>query len=272
MIYDVNGVALDTAFSVNGDSAPIIYDLNGDVISQDPTRREFLDTTIITPLSGSISVTGSKQGACTDGEYIYQTSGDQNNYTYMHIIKYKISDDTYTYVKYDGTPNFGHANDMTYNPNNGYLYVCTMLSDGSVIVLDSDDLSYVDTVYITDDAGNPYTVWQFCYDRLTDQFLIVHGNSILIYDQLFNYVSSIAIPPEVNATQQGCETDGTYFYRVTYNPNKIEVIKLSDGSRTKIITNPMSGEPETLMYNWDNSFYINRTGTGQIFNTAQLFK
>lgn len=272
MIYDVNGTEISTGYSINGETPLNLYDINGNIIEQDPTHREFLSTAIITPLSGTVSEDGSKQGACTDGEYIYQTSGDVTNYTYMKIIKYKISDGTSTSVEFNGTPNFGHANDMTYNPNNGYLYICTMLSDGSVVVLDSSDLSYVDTIYLKNASNNAYTVWQFCYDRLTNHVLSVTGNDILVYDQSFNYLSSIAIPEHLNATAQGCETDGIYFYRVTYNPNKIDVIKLQDGTRVKIITNPMTREPETLMNDWDGNFYINSTGTGQIFNSAQLFK
>lgn len=272
MIYDVNGEELNATYSVNGDTSLSVYDINGNIIEHDPTHREFRNTAIITPLVGTVSETGTKQGACTDGEYIYQTAGDVTNYTYMKIIKYKISDGTYTSVQFNGTPNFGHANDMAYNPNNGYLYVCTMLSDGSVIVLDSSDLSYIDTVYLKNASNNAYHVWQFCYDQLTDHFLSVEGNNILVYDQSFTYLSSIAIPSELNATQQGCETDGIYFYRVTYNPNKIDVLKLEDGSRVKIIENPMTIEPETLMYDWDGNYYINSIGTGQIFNSAQLFK
>lgn len=234
--------------------------------------QEFLDTAILTALP-NVSVTGTKQGACTDGTYIYQCSGDSKNYTYMRVIKYKISDGTYSYVQFDGTPNLGHANDMCYNPNNGYLYICTMLSDGSVIVLDSSDLSYVDTVYLENASGNPYAVWQFCFDRETNHFLSGNDASILVYDQSWNYLSTIAIPQHPSATGQGCETDGTYFYRITYNPNYIDCIKLSDGTRVKTMTNPMSGEPETMMYDWNGNYFINKNvSTGTIFYRAQLFE
>lgn len=268
-VYNVSGVELSGAFSVSGSSLADAFDIDGNRIGFD-TEPTFLDTAILTALP-NVSTTGTKQGGCTDGEYIYQTSGNTSSYTYMRIIKYKISDGTYSYVQYDGTPNFYHANDMCYNPNNGYLYICTMESDGSVVVLNSTDLSYVDTIYLTNASGNPYAVWQFCFDRLTNHFLSVTGNSILVYDQNWNYLSSIPLPAHPDATAQGCETDGQLFYRITYNPNKIDVIRLSDGTRVKTMTNPMSGEPETMMYDWNGHYFINRNTTGTIFYSAQLF-
>lgn len=271
-VYNASGVELSTAYAANGASLADVYNAAGERIGMNDLPPEFLDTAVLAGLS-SVSVSGTKQGACTDGEYIYQTAGDSANYTYMRIIKYRISDGTYSYVQFDGTPNFGHANDMCYNPNNGYLYVCTMLSDGSVIVLDSSDLSYVDTIYLENVSGNPYAVWQFCFDRDTNHFLSINGNNLISYDQSWNFVSYITIPEHIDATAQGCETDGTYFYRITYNPNKIDIIKLSDGTRVKTMTNPMSGEPETMMYDWNGHYFINKNASsGVIFYRAQLFE
>lgn len=271
-VYNKSGVELSAAQAVNGTSLADVYNVSGERIGMDYVPPEFLDTVVLTGLS-SVSVSGTKQGACTDGEYIYQTSGDTSNYTYMRIIKYKISDGTYSYVQFDGTPNFGHANDMAYNPNNGYLYICTMLNDGSIIVLDSSDLSYVTTLYAVNNNGSAYAVWQICFDRVTNHFLSGYGSKILVYDQSFNYLSYISIPGDLSATAQGCETDGVYFYKVTYNPNYIDAIKLSDGTRAKQITNPMSGEPETMMYDWNGHYYINKNvSTGQIFYSAQMFE
>lgn len=274
MIYDINGNALDTAYALNGAALTGAYDIDGEQIFPDtpppPPPPSFLDTAVLTALA-NVSTTGTKQGCCTDGEYIYQTAGDTSNYTYMQIIKYKISDGTYTVVRFDGTPNFGHANDMAYNPNNGYLYICTMLTDGSVIVLDSSDLSYVDTIYATNSVGEPYGVSSFCFDRLTNRFYSKASNTAFnIYDANFDYVGQIPAATTLTATAQGCETDGTYIYRVTYNPNYFDVIEIATGERVKTIANPMTGEPESLAYDWNGQFYVNRNTTGTIFYKAQL--
>lgn len=264
--YTIDGLASDSAYDVDGLALPDVYDINGNRIGPRFMPPAFLDTAVLTALP-TITVGGKKQGACSDGTYIYQACADTPNY----VIKYKISDGTFTYATFENS--FGHANDMAYNPNNGYLYICTMESDGSVIVLDSTDLSYVDTVYLVNGSGNAYAVWQLCFDQLSNRFLSVNGNNICIYDQSFNYITSIAIPTHPDATGQGCETDGYYFYRITYNPNYIDVIKLSDGTRVKTMSNPLSGEPETMMYDWNGHYYINQYSTTQaLFYSAQLFE
>ena len=101
MIFDKNGNQINEAYSINGNSLLSAYDIEG-VQIWNSTEVQFLDTAIISALS-NVSTTGTKQGCCTDGEYIYQTAGDTSNYTYMQIIKYKISDGTYTIKRFDVT-------------------------------------------------------------------------------------------------------------------------------------------------------------------------
>lgn len=265
--FDVNGTELQAAYDVNGTSLTSVYDINGTEISFEP-EVPWLDTAVITALP-TISVGGVKQGGCTDGTYIYQCSGDSSGYSYMDVIKYKITDGTYTTVRYSGTPNFGHANDMTYNPNMGYLYICTMLSDGSVIVLNASDLSYVDTIYVNNDSGNPFALWQICYDRTANAFYTTYLSQILKYDSQWDYVEATAMSQAPTQTQQGCETDGAYYYLVTYNQNLILVYAL-DGTFVKSITNPVSGEPESLMYDWNDQFYFSGYNTPSLFYRIEL--
>ena len=271
-IYDANGTALTSAYDANGTALTSAYDANGSKIWESepqPVQREWLDTAIVSVLP-SITQTGTKQGGCTDGTYIYQCVGDSKNFTYMKVIKYKISDGTYTVRQYDGTPNFGHANDMTYNPNTGYLYVCTMRADGSILVLDADDLSYVETVYALNSGGNPYYVWQICYDRLANCYYSGDGSSNLVYDSNWNYVRTIQTSAHPDATAQGCETDGEYFYRITYNPNLVDVCTV-DGRFVKTITIPVSGEPEAIMFDWNGNYYFSKNANGDMFYRLQMF-
>lgn len=266
-VYDVHANRITSVYQQDAKRPLYAFDLDGDQVWR--YGPDLLNACVLTALP-PISESGTKQGGCTDGVYIYQTSGDSANYTYMKLIKYKISDGTYTVKRFDGTPNFGHANDMTYNPVDGYLYICTMLDDGSVIVINPDDLSYVKTVYVNDSNGNPYKLWQICYDRNTSQFLSAHGNQFLFYDNEWNYLSSIDFPTHPNATGQGCETDGIYIYRVTYNPNLVDVATM-DGIYVKTMSNPMTGEPETMAYDWDGHYYIIKNSTTDVFYSAQLF-
>jgi len=269
-VYDIYGNELTTVYSIDGSQLSDAYDIEGNSLV-DSEEFAWLDTAVLTALPNVNLYGGTKQGACTDGQYIYQCSGDSSQGTYMEVIKYKISDGSKTVVRYEGTPNFGHANDMTYNPNTGYIYVCTMRSDGSIIVLDADDLSYVDTVYMHDANGDPYYVWQFCYDRKANKYYSsFSGDSYIEYDSDFNYVRTVNIAQRSSATAQGCETDGTYFYRITYNPNLIDVCTLS-GEFVATITVPISGEPETIMYDWNGQYYMNKNSATDMLYKLKMF-
>lgn len=269
MIYDASGDIVYHGYDKPGDIDQTLFDSEGNPLFNSVT---FLDSAVLTALP-SCSVSGIKQGGCTDGEYLYQTSGDSANYTYMRIIKYEIADGTYSYVQFDGYPNFGHANDMAYNPNNHCLYIPTMLADGSVIVLDASDLSYVKTLYFKLANGDPYTQWQLCFDRVSNHFLSAKGHdSILVYDENGEYLDTISVSLHPSATAQGAETDGTYYYRLCYNPNEIDIIRLSDGERVMTMPFTMSGEPEGIMYDWQGNFYISKYTNGDVFYRAQLFE
>ena len=267
MLYDYQGDSVSGVYTLNGSRIYEVHDLNGTMYN---LRGDFLDTAVLTALSGSVSSTGDKQGGCTDGEYIYQASGDASGYTYMNIVKYNISSGSSTSVAFSGSPNFGHANDMTYCSYDDCIYICTMLADGSIIALDAATLNYVKTVYAKNANNEPYYVWQICYDRLTNRFYSASGNGFAIYDKDWNYLSTMQVPTHPSATSQGCETDGTYIYRVTYNPNLIDVMTV-DGEYVTTITNPMEGEPETLMYDWNGNYYLNKNANGTIFYRTQLF-
>lgn len=213
------------------------------------------------------TASGGKQGACTDGKYIYQCCGDHAQYTYMSIIKYDIATgEIESITTFNGTPNFGHANDMAYDPVTGYLYVCTMLSDGSVIRIDSKDMSYVDTIYLLDNQGNPYKVYQIAFDRVTRHLISAVNTAYRIYDQDGTYIETHTLAERISATEQGMETDGVYIYRITYAPSCIDVCDMS-GTRIVTYNLDISREPETMMYDWMGTYYLTGNGStdGQFY-------
>ena len=230
---------------------------------------------MIQSLKDSVSVfafpaytaSGNKQGACTDGKYIYQCCGDVTSYTYMSIIKYDIETKAIvSTTTFNGTPNFGHANDMTYDPVTGYLYVAPVLQDGSVIRIDSKDMSYVDTITLLNGSGEPYNVWQIAFDRVTRHLISAVNTEYGIYDPDGTYIGAVPLASRISATAQGMETDGVYIYRVTYNPNCIDVCDM-DGTRITTLSIPMTEEPETMMYDWMGTYYLTRYGAsdGQFY-------
>lgn len=269
-VFSLNGQALNTVYALDGSPLQAAYNLGGDLIFPttpvDPSV--FLDTAVVTALP-SISVSGIKQGACTDGTYIYQICFDSSAYTSGKFIKYKISDGTYTTTAFDGSVDFGHGNDMAYNPNNGHIYVCTMKDDGSIVEL-TTSFEYVATHYVVGRTGNSYKVWQIAFNRNENQFISAFGNGIAVYDQNWNYLSYFAMPTHPDATAQGCETDGDYIYRITYNPNYIDVATIN-GLYVKTISLPVSGEPESIMFNWSTGeYYIGRNVSSGLFSKVQL--
>ena len=262
--YNISGEALRAAYSVSGSKLSVVYKTDGTPIYFDSFRQ----TAIISEMP-TASVSGTKQGACTDGEYFYGISFN-SGYTSGNFIKYKISDGTYSKVSFDSTIPYNHGNDMAYNPNNKHVYVASMSSDGSVMELDNE-FNYVTTHYLETPTGTHYAVWGLCFDQNTNYFLSLHGNTtILVYDQNFNLVSSILMPNYPSATGQGCETDGSYIYRITYNPNLIDVATI-EGEYVTTIDNPMPGEPETMMYDWINDrYYMYRNHNSQLFYEVEI--
>lgn len=266
-VYDVNGNILSTVYGIDGSLLDSAYDVDGNQIHGGTPVIEWLDTAVVTSLP-SISVNGVKQGACTDGTYIYQIVFNSLSLDGGFFLKYKISDGTYTTTAFTGTQ-FGHANDMTYNPNNGHIYVATMESDGSVHELDSG-FNIVETHYAIGKSGNAYAVWQFAFDRKTNHFISANGGGMAVYDADFNYLGWFDMPTHPDATAQGMETDGDFIFRLTYNPNYVDVATIA-GEYVKTIALPVTGEPEGIMYNWTNGeYYISRYVNSDIFSKIQL--
>lgn len=258
-IYNKSGNAIYDAYSAPGDRLLKAYKADGTPIPLD----QFLDTAILTPLP-SINFSGNKQGACTDGEYLYQFMINS-----FRGIKYKISDGTYQTYSLGSSIPYNHGNDMAYNPTNNHIYVASMSSDGAVMELDTD-FNYITTHYLVSDSGQPYEVWGLCFNQKTNQFFSLYGNSICVYDTNLNYIRRFPLPEYPNATGQGCETDGEYIYRVTYSPNLIDIATI-DGAFVKTMDNPMSGEPETMMYDWiHDRYFMNKQTATDLFWQVQL--
>lgn len=278
-VYSINGTELSNVYGVNGAGLTEAFSIDDTKVFPDeppvPTPREFLETAILSSMP-SISVSGIKQGACTDGTYIYQICFASSSYTSGNFIKYKIADGTYTLYPFDGSINFGHGNDMAYNPVNQHIYVACMTDNGAVHEL-TNEFEYVQTHYLVGQSGNTYKVWQCFFNHDNNMFYSTNSkngvNGMSIYDQNFTLTDWIEMPSNLADTQQGCETDGDYIYRVTYNPNRIQVCDIrGSGEAVAIINNPHSGEPESLSYNWSTGeFYLN-SYTGPLFQKIQLYE
>ena len=258
--YDKDGNVLARVYDAAGNLLTRVYAADGTPIP----IEIFLPTAVLTALP-TVTVSGNKQGACTDGTYIYQICINTRI-----GVKYQISDGTFQTFSIDASLPINHGNDMAYNPNNQHLYVAAMSADGAVLEFDNG-WNYVTTHYLTNSNGDPVYVWGLCFDQNTNCFYSTSQSGggiddlMLIYDESFTYIDSILMSNIPTATAQGCETDGEYIYHIWYNPNLIHICTM-DGTYVTTITNPMSGEPETLMYDWINDkFYINRNNSTYLY-------
>ncbi|MBO7323471.1 MAG: hypothetical protein J6U51_07810 [Bacteroidales bacterium] len=158
---------------------------------------------------------------------------------------------------------------MAYNPNNEHIFLAAMTEDGAVMELDHA-LNYVKTHYLQDLNGDSFSVWALCFDQNTRHFLADYGTLVLVYDEQFELIGSIPSARTVTGTAQGMETDGDYIYRVWSNPNKIEVASIT-GPYVTTITNPMTGEPEAMMYDWINDrYFMSKNSASDAFYQVQL--
>lgn len=85
---------------------------------------------------------------------------------------------------------FGHCNDMTYNPNTDRIYIApgdTSTHGAALLVVNPSTFAITNEIYI---GSN---VWQVEYDRLNDIYF-VGADTLRIYDNNFNLIKSIPWP------------------------------------------------------------------------------
>lgn len=198
---------------------------------------------------------GTKQGACIGGNNIYQAALSTNG---VNVLKYNMNTSESNTVFFDNSvTDLGHANDMAYNPYNSTIAICTMKTDGAVVILSADDLSFIKSVNLVRDGEAAHSTGQICYDRLQRYYYVVNGSNYDLYNDDWEYVKSIPYDTYPDATFQGCETDGEYIYRIFYDPNCIDIMTV-DGQKVKTMELLMTGEPETMLYDWNGNYYVNR--------------
>lgn len=215
---------------------------------------------------------GTVQGACTDGTYIYYTFSSSST-----VIKYNILTKEVTSKSY-ASGLLGHANDMTYNPNTGHIYVTVMDDAGTIVEIDAETLEYVESHILTDGDGNVIETHGIAYDRSNNRFITADVNSkgknYSIFTSDFVYVKTIITTRTESYTLQGIETDGEYIYRMLWdNTNARNFIYVwgFDAKLIKIIELPDANEVETTMYDWNGNWYASfntSSGGGFIYYMA----
>lgn len=260
-VYDVNGNPLSSAYDVEGRALSAVYDVEGNllnriVLSDETTITDFYTSTLVQP-----------QGGCIDD------NGNVYACFYSAGIMFKHNLNTGAEMQKTFTPEaYGHANGMTYNPNTGYLYLASMNDTGEVFVLNTTDLSLVDTLYAKDSGGAVFNCWNIAYDRTRERFVTMSGGTIYFFDDNFDLISTGAYDPnDWPYTRQDIETDGVYIYALSFNPNAIFVFDMSGRLVKQIANTAFSGEPESMCYDWiNNIYYIEGKSTYYVVRKAEF--
>ena len=159
---------------------------------------------------------------------------------------------------------YGHANDATYNPNTGKVYVVSMLATGEVYELDpANSMALNRTLYTVDENGNAVKVWAIAWDRKRSRYITFDTTPALrTYDASFNLLSTKALTSDGllsvwPTTRQGMETDGDFLYLISYDTSQINITDM-DLNPVKVLPLGVTTEPEALAFDWN---------TGMMFGT-----
>lgn len=199
------------------------------------------------------------QGGTTDGVFYYQDfhknhyeSNQARNINY--IVKYNI--ETGEKVLRSASLSLNHANDMTLNPNTGYLYVVHNKPNYKRIsVLETEELTVVDSFDIE------YSIFALDYNASRNQYVagLSGGQSFIILNEAFEAVSPEFEPCPFTAsyTTQGVACDDDFIYFVLYKKgaNVVTVYDWNGAFVNYVSFDVGSREPENIA-SLDGVLYI----------------
>lgn len=228
-------------FSANG--SPVYSGINADFYFGQSIGLKDLHAT---------TVAGQAQGFCIDD--------DGNTYTVLYhtgkILKYNLYTGVETVYSFTADA-YGHANDATFNPNTGKVYVASMNATGEVYELDpANSMALNRTLYTYDEDGNAVKVWAIAYDRRRSRYITFDTTPALReYDNSFNLLTTKTLTSESllsiwPTTRQGMETDGNFLYLISYDTSQINITDMGL-NLVKVLPLSITTEPESMTYDWN---------------------
>ena len=207
--------------------------------------------------SGSVSISTNGfacQGGCAVGDKIYFITVTQDNatqylYSYNLISKATTLLGTYTEL--------GHANDLTYNPDDDLFYVATQ-ENQRLAVVDGSDYSFKEYLPIVIQEGttkSPYTV---TYDRQQKIIFSLYNYTLCAYDTSGVSLWRKTLDYQFHNTHQCLECDEEYIYTLWSQPTYVDVFTKS-GTYVKsfpISHDDSNKEIESLCYDWNGNYYM----------------
>ena len=198
----------------------------------DEPRYDVLDLTDDNILRYDNTGDYTPQGGCTDGEFLYRAlvKADEEPTKLQ-----KINMETGAIVLEVVDTSYGHANDMTYNAKDDYLYIAHSSSTSTVYKVDKNTLQLVDTLNF-----GP-AIWGIEHEGTNNLYLL--GNVGAAYLSVYNNSKGkpefmYRIKPQnafTGAVRQGIACDDNYIYVALDNAYGA-VIENEKGSRIAVYT------------------------------------
>lgn len=210
------------------------------------------------------------QGATIKGDVLYysMTHDDTEATIYKHDI---INNTPITSV----TGNFGHAGDLTYNPNtNEIITLNASYSYTTLYILDADSLELKKTVRI-DTTG--WRVATIAYNPVNKGYVFElsanetwNDYKFAIADENFDILSEFS-PIKNGYLLQGIECDGKFIYALYASPNIIIVYDINGNYRGyhKLSFNT---ESECIAKYNDTTFFVGEDGEKKIYKMVLFYE
>lgn len=169
------------------------------------------------------------QGGCTDGTYIYRALVQEDEF---NTILQKIDMASGEIVLEKNNYSYGHANDMTFNKTDGYLYIAHSSSTSIVYKVDPATLEYVDTIQLST------SIWGIAYNNVDNLWIVGTVGSAYLSVYYSDWDFMYRIKPQnayTGSVRQGVSCDENYIYVAVDNAyGTIEGNE--DGSRIYVYT------------------------------------
>lgn len=210
------------------------------------------------------------QGCAVGNGFLYYSMTEQDN-SNSYIYKVSLSNGE---LVSSSTGKYGHAGDMTFNPNTNEIITLTAeTSYTDLFILDADTLSLKKTIRINTEgwrlaaiAYNPYTkgyVAEFAKNNTWSEYKFAFTDSNFAVLSEFD-----SIKP--GYTLQGIECDGKYIYAMYAYPNIVIVYSIN-GAYVGFIKIPFATESECIAKQNDILF-IGEDGEKKIYKVQLLYE
>lgn len=187
------------------------------------------------------------QGACTDGTHAYfaMTSDGGNTVT---ILKYNMS--TWKLADKQSFSNVGHANDITYNPDKGWLVIVKNKPYyNRVAILNAKTLEVIRDVTLKEE------IYSIAYNSKRKQYVVGISGSydFALLNESFKTVKKFK-GENTGYTRQGCDCDDNYIYFPQSGGNNLLAVYDYSGNLAAKIPLADNKEIENL-FHVGSSFY-----------------